>query len=278
MLLLTAAAAAAAEAQVREDARARRAGPGIVGVVVDRVTGRPLEGAAVAVELLTEGADTLATPAPFVTDPSGQFVFEGIADGRYHIEVDRLGYRTMADSVDYQAVLGLRIDVQMVEEAVELEPILVVVEARSLRLESAGFYDRRRRGIGRFVTREEVLEDNALRISDVLRTMPGVRMRRGGAFREEVVVLRGGCRADVYVDGVHLAPPAPVDALLAPTDLDGLEVYHASELPAGFRTTTCGAVVFWTHTPNPGTVAEPFTWGRVLAAAGFLGLALFLTR
>lgn len=101
---------------------------------------------------------------------------------------------------------------------------------------------------------------------------------RGSAPGEEVVRLRGGCLADVYVDGVRLSPPAPVDALLAPTDLDALEVYHASELPAGFRTTTCGAVMAWTHVPNPGSVGDPFTWRKVLAAASFLGLALLLTR
>lgn len=278
MLLLTAATPAAVDAQVRERTRVGRSGPGIGGVVVDRVTGQPLEGAAVAVELLAGDADTLAAPAPVVTDPSGRFVVDQIADGRYRIEVDRIGYRTMTDSMDYQAALGLRIDVQMVEEAVELEPLLVVAEARSLHLESAGFYDRRRRGLGRFVTREEVLADHALRISDLLRTMPGVRMRGAGALREEVVVLRGGCVADIYVDGVRLAPPAPVDALLQPTDLDALEVYHASEVPARFRTTSCGAVVFWTHAPNPGTMANPFTWRKVLAVAGFVGLALFLTR
>lgn len=279
MLLLMTAPLAAVEAQVRGDARADRSGPGIVGVVVDRVTDRPLEAAAVALELLTEGGDTLPAPVPVVTDAAGRFVFEGIADGRYRIEIDLIGYRTMVDSVDYRAALGLRMDVQMVEDAVELEPLFVVAEARSLHLESTGFYDRRWRGIGRFLVREELLAGSALRITDVLRTLPGVRLRRGGSGPlEDVVVLRGGCLADVYVDGVPLAPPVPVDALLSPTDLDGLEVYHASELPAGFRTTRCGAVVLWTHAPNPGTVGDPFTWRRALVVATFVGLALFLTR
>lgn len=258
--------------------------PGIVGLVVDRITRGPLQGAAVTLRPLSEDTvalppDTLPALPPVLTDPSGRFVFQGIADGRYRIEVERIGYRTVAESIDYRAALGKRVDVGMVQEAVELEPLLVVADARSFHLDATGFYDRRRRGLGRFVTRDELLAATTLRVSDVFRTMPGVGMGGGRpGSGEQVVVLRNGCRADVYVDGVHLAPPAPIDALLTPHDVDALEIYHASEVPPAFRTTGCGAVVIWTHVPDPGSVGNPFSWKRVLAAVSFVGAAILLTR
>lgn len=262
-------------AQAEEGAGARGDAPGIVGVIVDRETLQPIEAASVILRPADGGVD--AAPAPVLTDASGRFLFAGLGDGEYTIEIERIGYESLESSIVYRAALGLRVDAQLVNEAVELEPLLVVADARSHNLAANGFYDRRRGGMGRFVTRDEIASRNAFQLTDVLRTMPGVQIRpsRVGAG---VVLLRGGCIADVYVDGVRTVSPFPVDDVLQAGDVEGLEVYHASEVPARFGTTTCGAVMIWTYTPNPGTRGNPFTLGRALAAVGFVALALFFTR
>lgn len=256
--------------------RDRGAPPGILGVVVDRETRRPLENVAVTLRPLGDGAEA---PGPVLTAANGRFAFGAVADGRYRIAMSRIGYQTLADSLVYETALGLRIDAELVQEAVELDPLLVVAEARSRNLESRGFYQRMRRGMGRFVTRAEIQGRNALQVSDVLRTIAGVHMTSGGSFRTDgVVLLRGGCVADVYVDGVRTIPPFPVDAMLQPDDLDGVELYRGAEMPAEFGTTSCGAVMLWTHVPNPGTRGAPFSWRRVLAVLGFVAGAFLLTR
>lgn len=265
-------------AQAGEDAPDRRDAPGVLGAVVDRETRQPIEGVAVTLRPMDDEPGLVA-PQPVLTDARGRFVVGEMASGRYRIAIERIGYRSIVDSVAFHTDIGLRIDVEMVPDAVEMDPLLVVAEARSRNLEANGFYERRRRGIGRFVSREQIEAGSIMRVSDVFRRMAGVRMSSGGRISGQggVVLLRGGCRADVYVDGVRTIPPFPVDALLHPNDLDAVEVYHGSELPARFGTTSCGAVVIWTHVPNPRT-GQPFSWKRLGFVAAFIAAAFLLTR
>ena len=79
--------------------------------------------------------------------------------------------------------------------------------------------------------------------------------------------------ADVYVDGGRMIRPFSVDFSLRPDDVEAIEVYHASEMPAEFGTTTCGAVMIWTRVPNRGTGTQ-FSWVPVLSALSLLVLAL----
>lgn len=267
-----------AAAQQAGDEAERRRLPGIVGVVVDRETRRPLDGAAVLLEPAGEAWEVSPGPERVLTDEEGNFALAGLAPGRWELRVESLGYRAVVDSVEYRSELGLRVEVALVPDAVELEPLLVVTEARSRNLEASGFYDRRRRGIGRFVSREEMEARLLPRVSDLFRTMPGVRMSTPRRFGEEgVVLLRGGCEADVWLDGVRTSSPFPVDALVGPHDLDGVEVYHGSEVPARFGPSTCGAVLIWTHVPNRGS-GRPWSWGKFLTALGVLGTTIILLR
>jgi hypothetical protein len=278
-LILTAMLPVALAGQVRAGGGAARDPPRVAGSVVDRETVEPLEAVVVTLRPLDGGVDRPGVSPSTLTGAAGRFFFEGLEGGRYRIEIERLGYRAVTDSISYSPDLGLRIEVRLVQEAVELEPLLVVAEARSRALERNGFYDRRRRGIGRFVTRDEIRTSNALEVSHLFRMMPGVSVRTpAGIGGQSVLLMRGGCVADVYVDGIRTIPPYPVDMMLRTTDLDGVEVYHGSEMPGRLSTTSCGAVMFWTYVPNPGDVGNPFTWRRTLVAAGFVALAFLLIR
>lgn len=275
------AASLAPEADAQADAAARRQrDPGlVVGLVVDRETRQPIEGVAITVRLLDP--DDPATPfsAAVLTDGSGRFTIEGLADGPYEIAIERIGYQRASGSMELSASLGATVDVELVREAVALDPLVVVAEAGSRYLDTAGFYDRASRGIGQFVTREQILGAGAQRMSDIFRTMPGVQVARGGgAGSEGYLLLRGGCPADLYIDGQRLIPPVSVDQVLRPLDVEGLEVYHGSEVPAAYRTTNCGAVLVWTHVPNPDVRAEPLSWKKVLAVLGLATFAIVISR
>jgi len=246
--------------------------PGLRGTVVDRETRRPLEGAVVTLTLPEGEAPVRST----LSDAQGRFAFTGIDDGAYQIGLQRVGYRPAEEPVGYRAAMGLRVEVEMVGQAVELEPLFVVTEARSRVLEANGFYERRRRGLGRFVSRDEAT--HALRVSDIFRTMPGVRMSVTDRFGQDgVVLLRNGCVADVYLDGARTTSPFPVDMVLAPGDLAAVEVYHGSEVPPRFGSAGCGVVVFWTHLPNPGS-GEPWSWTKLMVALGVFGGSFLLFR
>lgn len=261
-------------AQTRSEG-SRSGPPGIQGRVVDRSTGVPLSEVAVILEALdasTPGFRVLTV----LSNPDGHFSLGVPPAGRFSIRVERLGYRTVRDSVIHRPDLGLRMQVEMAEQAVELDPLLVITEARSRALDANGFYDRQRRGLGYAVTRDEAALQRAMRTSDAFRMMPGVQVRQGGmGVGRGIVRLRGGCLADVYLDGTRTVAPFPVDDVLQPDDIEAIEVYRASEVPAQFGHSNCGVVLIWTYVPSAGTGGR-WSWTKFFVATGLFGVTLLL--
>lgn len=268
-----------AAAQAGQEAPGRSDLPGVVGVVTDAETGEPLKAVAVSLRPTSSAAGDSASVDTVVSDARGRFAVRGLADGDYRIDLERIGYRTLSDSISFRAALGLRIQAALVPEAVQLEPILAVVEARSRRLEAAGFYQRRQRGLGEFVTRDQIEERNPVRVTDLLATMAGVRLQhRDPARGGTIVLLRGGCVPEIFLDGVRTMPPFSPDAALHPDDVAGIEVYHSAELPPRFGVSGCGALMIWTHVPNPQEGEGGLSLGEILIPLGVLGALFLLLR
>jgi hypothetical protein len=140
--------------------------------------------------------------------------------------------------------------------------------ARLPTLERAGFYDRQAEGFGVFVDRPRLDEWNPGVVTDVLRRVPGVRVRpnpnygrRPARFlpvdtRRFLVELSRnpieGCDPVLFLDGLYIGTLTAfdVDVLVADEELAGMEVYRgASEVPPRFRLrgSTCGVLVLWTR-------------------------------
>jgi TonB-dependent Receptor Plug Domain len=148
--------------------------------------------------------------------------------------------------------------------------------ARSAALRA--FYDRARRGTGRFVTREDIERLNPFKLSDVLRGIPGVQVipdgrgeqvrmagSRGplvGQSREPEVPGIGGvrpvngegvdCPVLYFVDGTPhtLSAREYISELVAPSSVEGIEIYpRASEVPVQYqqRGHECGVILIWTR-------------------------------
>jgi outer membrane receptor for ferrienterochelin and colicin len=108
------------------------------------------------------------------------------------------------------------------------------------------------RGLGgEFILEDELESRGYPPVADALRTLPGVRVRGSGLFRQ-TVSLRN-CTPAVYLDGFIAYKPesgSPMYVLseVAPMDVEAIEVYKgAATLPpefAGFGA-NC-AVVIWT--------------------------------
>lgn len=259
--------------QSREDLAAS---PGIRGVVLDRETRRSLGDVAVRFHLLGDSLGEASPARSTLTDDEGRFAVHGLADGFYRMEMERFGYVALVDSLSFEESTGLRIQAALVPDAVELEPLLVVAAARSRLLDANGFYRRQSRGVGRFLTREDIDEERASRVSDLLRRLSGVRIA-AGRLNDGVVLMRGGCVAEVYMDGVRTVAPYPVDQMIRADEVEAIEVYNLSELPPRFANTQCGAVVVWSR-ESGSELGRPLTWRRVLAAAGFVAAVLLLVR
>lgn len=214
-------------------------------VVVTDSLGRPLEGARVS---LDGGAPR------GLTDSAGELRITMLAAGSMVIVVHLFGYRP--DSSTVQLAAG-RLD--RVQFALEAEPISVAgvrVEVTGKRDQLdflRGFHERRDRGIGYFLTREEIEESGTSDLSNLLHMVPGLRTSPSqfgqSRMRSVRTPITRQCEIKVYLDGMKYRSPSDLPGI--PTsDIEGIEVYRGrSELPAEFADidTNCGAIVIWSR-------------------------------
>lgn len=214
---------------------------GIAGTVRDTV-GAPIAMAQVSVF----GARTLS-------DSAGRFAISGLEPGITTLTIRRLGYapletrlRLAGDHVD-------SLDVTLVALVTTLPTLATDAEAAE-RAHLAGFYRRREIGNGFFFNRRELDSTHVMRISDVMRRLPGVRLIPDRAGRQQMRMSRSGnCPPDFWIDGQR-APFLNVDDLPL-RDVQAIEVYRgASGVPPEFNNRlgnpACGVIVIWTRLPG----------------------------
>jgi hypothetical protein len=253
----------------------------IIGRVVEADgTAQPIKHA--TLELLDDRADVVTR---VVVDSLGVFRMRSWHPGKYKLKTQAIGYATVtSETLELATGDRLELTVRLATNAVPLEPIVVKVRARESLAEIAlsGYYDRRdagrRLGLGRFFDRG-ALAGRGKRLTDVLRTIPGVRVINVQNCPVPLVTMAGNsatrleeiktdqlvrlstmaeackpasvCRANVYVDGVQMAfdETISVDQTVPMEWVEAIEVYRrASEIPAEFLgRATCGVVAVWTR-------------------------------
>lgn len=197
------------------------------------------------------------SPQATITDDKGAFAFAGVPAGTARVSVRRLGFAP--GSFEVQVHDGATTPVAITVREVALELSSVVVHASREHKYSgylAGFYQRRDRGFGHFLTGDEINRTHPLQLTDVLRTVPGISVT-SGPYGVSHVRLRGNtCWPVVVLDGMPaVAGEFDLDDI-APTDVAGIEVYGgASTVPiefvVPFGPTACGTIVVWTEHPEP---------------------------
>ncbi len=221
----------------------------VFGIVAERGTSNPIQAAAVR---LIPGGD--ATALERLTDAAGRFSIRSVPAGRYRLRVERFGYETVEQAIELRTDSDVR--VELVVEAVELEPLLVVTD-RQLRPDIPGWDRRRRQDLGTFISRESIDQSRTLLASEVLRRVPSVQLiPRGGGLLGNDVLIRG-CRPTLIVNGAPIEGTRgsfALDELFGSEGVEAMEVYTASNIPPefGFGRNPCGAVVVWTRRPELG--------------------------
>jgi hypothetical protein len=234
------------------------------GTVRDSVSGKPVEGAHVVV---------LAGDGPAVGDAmtgnDGEFTFRLPAVGDYRLRVSRLGYTTrVTDPISVVATFNTSVELPLTSSPVPSDTLTVVglpvaVERQHPFLVEAGFYARRSKRIGHFLTRADLDRRRSERMTDALRGLSGVRVvcsagtcdvQAPGAAS---MLTRGVCKPTVVLDGAVLRAGGvrsdeeqTVDQLLDPFNIEAVEVYTTSAgVPAQFRgsQSPCGAIIAWSR-------------------------------
>lgn len=246
------------------------------GQLVDDATEGGIEG-----EITLVGSEGRSHRA-VITDADGWFIFHDVTPGPLRMRAQRRGFETAftpflrmapGDTVELQ--------IRLSRETVLLAPLVVV--GRTQRRESIqlqGFYQRQSAGFGSFITRDDIRRRNPLYASDLLLTIPGVRLGDTNLQgRRSLVMTRamrtsGPCPVQIFVDGFHINRRRPrmsesmvdslgerlvvdesdaaisLDEVVSPAEIEGVEVYKGTaDTPAEFWSADagCGTVVVWTR-------------------------------
>jgi hypothetical protein len=226
--------------------RAQSPYAGLVGIVRDS-TGAPLRDVQVR----------LGSGPRAVTNEQGGFAFASLSPGVTMVSVRRLGFTPDSLSLILRAGRVDSLVLVMASMAAELPGVTVEDEAdaRSHRI-LAGFWERRSRGFGSFMTRDQIDARDARDFVDLTRMIPSLRvvtMNGRRTLRFNGSLQPRDCPPQYVVDGMRIEQGSPDE--FSPHDIEALEFYSGpATTPPQFVnrafTHTCGVIVIWTRLPG----------------------------
>ncbi|MDB4875433.1 MAG: TonB family protein [Gemmatimonadetes bacterium] len=218
------------------------------------LTGRVIDSTGIGLanaEIMLSHADRVSA----ITTDSGVFRIVGLQPGTNVFNVRRIGY----EAATFTAVLkpGKTHRATFTLSATAHALAAVSVSDTAVQTHWLDQFDRRRTSNrGTFITRADIIRKGARTGTDIVRTVPGIRIvptRRGGG--NQVLMIRGsGAGQCVPTMFYHNTPySGTLDDFIA-DDVEAIEVYvGVSEIPAELDKNgrgICGAIVVWTRDPR----------------------------
>ncbi len=255
----------------------RRAGEGrLSGVVITAIGGRPIADAHVGIR---DGPQTRA-------NERGEWTLTGAPLGTRTLEVRSVGYYPTRTAVDV-VTNGAPVRTALATMKDVLDTVKVVASRLATR-NMVEFNERRRSGVGRYLTADDVQRRQPIATSDLFRNMPGLRVDRS-ELGDTQLLMRGTfdetCVPNVFIDGRHMRGLSAddVDGWVKPNEIAGIEIYTGPHVPAQFNAgltggdasggQSCGSIVIWTKPALSTGAGASWKW-RVAKALGFAAAAL----
>jgi hypothetical protein len=186
-----------------------------------------------------------------ITTESGIFALDGLPSGTFGLDVRAIGFAPVRVAVDLLRRRPATVTVTLRERATALSSVVVLGKrSRSSRFLEE-FAERKRRSAGgTFLGPAELERRNALYLTDVLRTTPGMRVTPSRGFGY-LIRGRGNCTPAIFLDGMPLFNGADeLDQIVRPSEVMAMEIYQAlGTMPAqyaGLQANGCGAIGIWT--------------------------------
>jgi hypothetical protein len=185
------------------------------------------------------------------SDDAGQFTAARVNAGSLWLRVRRIGYRPESLLVTVVAGESIEPTVVMTQIAQSIASVRVIGR-RDLVGPMAGFYKRLQAGGGRFFTQADVVKRQPAKMTDLLRSVPGIRIESRG-FDNKVRIRGSRCSPLIWLDGQGLfAGEFDLDSV-DPYTFEGIEVYSGpASVPIEFQgnqrvSSSCGTIILWSR-------------------------------
>ncbi|MEM6633621.1 MAG: TonB-dependent receptor [Bacteroidota bacterium] len=163
------------------------------GVITGKVTDasdKPLPGATLKLQNTNKGA---------ITDSKGIFRINGVTAGNYVLEVSRLGYKLITQTISVEASQTLSVTFSLEEEATELDEVVITEKSESRRMSENPIQ----------ISSIDVvkLQNETAGVVSVLDRTAGVRVRQSGGLGSNTTIqLNGltGLAVRTYLDGIPM--------------------------------------------------------------------------
>lgn len=219
-----------------------RSGEGrLSGTVMNAADKRPLAGAIVH---LSDGPTARA-------DERGAWTLTNAPLGTRVLEVRSVGYYPDRRAVH---VVGGMPPVQVALSTFKsVLDTVKIIAPRAADRHGSGFEDRKRTGLGRYLTSTDLERRGALYTSDAFRNLPGTRLERD-TFGARHIYVRSAfgewCEPSVHIDGLYMwnLNADDIDGMVSLRNLKAVEVYTEATTPAEYQRamTGCGTILIWT--------------------------------
>lgn len=223
-------------------ARAQGATGSIAGSIRDS-TGTPIS----MVEVGIAGT-TLRT----TTDGTGAYRLVAVPLGTHTVRARRLGFRAIDRAVTVSDGATVPLSITLAALARELDPVVVQAALDRRARYLAGFYERRRMGIGKFITQDRLDAHTGTLPQMLAAELPGVRVVSNRTVSQGIRLRGQSCPPLLWLDGSP-APAAEFDLSTLPlSSLSAIEIYYGpSTVPGEFQLSrgqhACGVVVAWSR-------------------------------
>jgi hypothetical protein len=189
------------------------------------------------------------------TDEQGRFTLAKVPAGVTEISFRRIGYEPRTVSVTIGPAEPETLVVTLKHNIALLSAVNVSKGEVRQREMIEDYYRRVVRGVGQYITRDQIEKRWGGTPSDVLRNTPGIRFiktqngGRGVRFPPTSIAMRD-CAPMIWIDG-QKAPGLEIDDITL-GDIEGIEIYNGpSTTPMQFSqsqsSNNCGTIVIWSR-------------------------------
>ncbi|MEP6621131.1 MAG: carboxypeptidase regulatory-like domain-containing protein [bacterium] len=208
----------------------------IDGIVTDS-TLVPIAGASIVILQSSLHVETLA---------SGRFQILQVPAGQYLLVVRKVGFHPVSGIIE----VGEGETVKLSYFLDHVPPTLdtMRVSAVEVSMKMTEFEERRRKGAGHFITKDEISRHNTTKVTDLVKDVLGFRVTADTIHSTRgAVSVFSSCTPALFVDGLRYDGALTDINLPSAKDIAGIELYSgAATAPLQYaRLSMCGVILIW---------------------------------